>query len=107
MILSDERFATATLVEGDRGPEHRLFDDFNCQINFEAGGAPSPVLERWVHDHETRVWVRAASATYVRSPQLRTPMASEVAAFTTREDATRAASELDGEVLTFHDLWGD
>jgi len=107
MILSDERYATATLLEGDRGPEYRLFDDFNCQIDFEADGASSPVLERWVHDHETRAWVRAASATYVRSPELRTPMASEVAAFTTREDAVRAADELDGEVLSFHDLWED
>lgn len=101
MIVSDERFATATIVKGDRGPEPRVFDDFNCQINFEKNGPPPVVLARWVHDHESRAWLPAASAFYVRSSSLHTPMASGMAAFAGRDDATRMADELGGEVLTF------
>lgn len=105
MIVNDERYATATIIEGDRGPEPRVFDDFNCQINFEADGAVPVVISRWVHDHESRAWLPAESAHYVRSPRLRTPMASGVAAFAEPDDAKRVASELEGEALTVAELW--
>lgn len=104
MIVSDERYATATIVEGDRGPEAKVFDDFNCQIAFESNAFAPAVLDRWVHDHDTRAWLPAASATYVRSSNLHTPMASGMAAFATREAATRLAEEVGGDVLTFDEL---
>lgn len=107
MILSDERFATATIVEGERGPEPRLFDDFNCQINHEKDETEAVVITRWVHDHDTRAWLPAASAHYARSSKIRTPMASGIAAFADRNDAVRVAREADGEVLAFGDLWAD
>jgi copper chaperone NosL len=107
MILSDERYATATIVDGERGPEVRLFDDFNCQIAFEADDPAPRVTRRWVHDQESREWLLAPSAYYVRAEKLRTPMASGVAAFATDEAASRVAGELDGEVLTFDDLWAN
>ena len=104
MILSDERYATATMVEGDRGPEPKLFDDFNCQQGFETKDPAPEVVSRWVHDHETLEWLSASAAYYVRSSNLRTPMASGMAAFATREGAQKLAAETDGEVLTFDEL---
>ena len=104
MILSDERFATATMVEADRGPEPRLFDDFNCQFNFEKSNPTQTVVARWVHDHETRGWVRAESATYVKSSELRTPMGSGIAAFGTPEAANAFAAGVSGSVLSFDEV---
>jgi len=101
MIISDERFATATVVVGDRGPEPRLFDDFNCQINYEIAHAGDAVSARWSHDYLSGEWVRTEGASFLRSAGLRTPMGSGVAAFAGREDAEEARGELGGELTTF------
>ncbi len=100
MIISDERFATATIIEGERGPEPILFDDFNCQINYEREHPDLVVLERWVHDHATLAWLPADAATYLRSDTLHTPMASGIAAFTDRAGAEALQQKVEGEVLT-------
>lgn len=99
MIVSDERYATATIVMGERGPEPRLFDDFNCQVNYETHGPALNVIARWVHDHDSRAWLPANSAHYVHSSNLQTPMASGIAAFASEEAAKRFAEELQGEVI--------
>lgn len=104
MILSDERFAAATVVEGPRGPAALLFDDYNCQIIHERTNPGLVVLDRWAHDHGTREWVRTDQAYFVHSPRLRTPMASNAAAFAAEPDAVSAAAELGGVVLRYADL---
>lgn len=100
MIISDARFAAATIVEDERGrPAPRLFDDYNCQFNDEADAQDRVVLTRWAHDHDSREWISAAEAHFVIATTLRTPMASHAAAFADRADAERAASEWEGEVV--------
>ncbi len=106
MIVSDERFATASVVDGPRGPEPRVFDDFNCQIDFERDHPDVSVSGRWVHDHGTLAWVPAAAALYVRAATLHTPMASGVAAFAGRPAADAFAGDVGGDVLSFDELWG-
>jgi len=105
MIISDERFATATIVQGDRGNEPLLFDDFNCQMIFEAKHTDLIVTDRWSHDHSSSEWLHMADAWYVKSDKLHTPMASHIAAFSTREAAEAFASPLEGETLDFQSLW--
>ena len=105
MIISDERFATATIIEGPRGPEPRLFDDFNCQVNHEVEHPGQRVLQRWSHDHAHAQWLRTADAHFIIAKNLRTPMASHAAAFATREKAERAAADLDGEAMDFKTAW--
>lgn len=104
MILSEERFATATIIEGPRGPEPRLFDDFNCQFNYEAVHPDLGVIARWSHDYETSEWLPTNRACFLRSPGLRTPMASQTAAFATEVAANSARDELGGVVMTFEAL---
>jgi len=105
MIISDERWATATIVEGPRGPRALLFDDFNCQVNHEVEHTDLDVLARWSHSHATGEWVRTDAAHFLMSPDLRTPMASGVAAFATREEAEAARAELTGDLMTFDVAW--
>lgn len=106
MIISDERYATALVVEDERGrPEALLFDDAGDQIIYEREVSTGAVLGRWVHDQKTHAWLRAESAWYVRADALPTPMASGIAAFTHQSDAERVATELSGVVLTFEQLW--
>lgn len=105
MIISDVRFATATIVEGPRGPEPRLFDDFNCQVNHEIENPDLPILRHWVHDHAQPRWIDAADAHFVIAAALRTPMASHTAAFASQADAETTAKALGGEILDFETAW--
>lgn len=104
MIISDARFATATVVRGPRGPEALLFDDFNCQVNHEKANPDAEILARWSHDHGTSEWLRTENAHFVRSDRLRTPMASFVAAFRDKPDAEAMQRELGGDITGFETM---
>ena len=105
MIISDERWATATMVDGPRGPEARLFDDLNCQVDYETDNPDLTIRARWSHNHATRAWLPTESARFLMSPNLRTPMGSQVAVFASAEEANQAKAELSGEVMTFDIAW--
>lgn len=106
MIISDERFASATIVQDDRGgATPLLFDDVGDQIRYERAHPDLEILARWVHDYQTKEWVRADAAFYVRSDRLHTPMASGIAAFAREEDARALATELEAEVIGFEAVW--
>lgn len=106
MIISDERFACATIVLDERARSApRLFDDLNCQAMDEAARDGETIVARWVHDHATGEWTRAESATFVASPTLRTPMASNTAAFADRARAVEAAQEWGASTLDFAGAW--
>ncbi len=105
MIISDERWATATIIEGQRGPEPRLFDDFNCQVNHENEHPEFTILARWSHDHATLEWLHTEDSHFLLSPSLRAPMGSNIAAFSSQSAAETANAEQAGEVLTFESAW--
>ncbi|MFG0257162.1 MAG: nitrous oxide reductase accessory protein NosL [Phycisphaerales bacterium JB043] len=106
MIISDERFASASLVHDDRrGNEYKRFDDLNCLINFERGNPDVDVLHRWVHDYTTLEWLDARRAVFLRSAALHTPMGSNLAAHTTSDDAMSLKNELGGEIQAYEDVW--
>lgn len=105
MIVSDERFATSTVIEGDRGDEPLIFDDFNCQMIFESKHGDLVVVDRWSHDYNSREWLTMSQAWFVKSDQLHTPMASNIAAFSTKDQAESIADPLGGEVVDFQTLW--
>ena len=104
MIISDERFTTATIIEGDRGNEPLLFDDFNCQMIFESKHTELTIVHRWSHDHGSSEWIHMADAWFVKSDQLHTPMASNIASFLTQADATAFSTSLEGDVVNFQSL---
>ncbi|GIK18477.1 MAG: hypothetical protein AMXMBFR77_00530 [Phycisphaerales bacterium] len=116
MIISDARWATATIVPGPRGPEPRLFDDFNCQVNFENEHA-GEIIARWSHDYATGAWLKTETAQFIFSRDLRTPMGSNAAAFGARSDADAVLATLaaqrpptpsgapSGDVVPFAAAW--
>ncbi len=105
MIISDERFATATMIDGPRGVEPRLFDDFNCQVRFEESNPDERIVERWSHDYVSSAWLNTETAVFLKSDDLHTPMASQVAAFASRDEAQKVQGEFGGEILTFAEAW--
>ena len=105
MIISDVRWATATMVKGTRGTEPRLFDDFNCQVGYEVAHPELAVVSRWSHSYTTGEWIGTERAGFLMSPKLRTPMGSFVAAFGSVPEAEEARAGLPGDVMTFEIAW--
>jgi len=100
MIVSEASFAAAAVVPADGRREDRIFDDLGCLFAWEAGGDRT-VTARWTGTQDAG-WVRAESAWYVRSPDIRSPMGSGVAAYSSRAAAERAAGEKKGTLLDWN-----
>ena len=104
MILSEERFAAATIVEIDGQVEPRLFDDIGDMVAYHAANGDLVVRRWYVHDHDSVAWIDAATAHYVRAEGIRTPMGSGLAAFGDAARAKAFAAEAGGAALAFDDL---
>ncbi len=105
MIISDERFATSTIIVNERGHQPLLFDDFNCQINFEHKMPELEVVNRWSHDYLSSGWIETDAGWFVHSMQIRSPMASGLAFFETRSEAESFAKTLSAEVFNQESAW--
>ena len=105
MIVSEERFATAYVADpGDGAIEPFVFDDIGCMFAHEKKNAGASVRGRWVHDAGDLRWIEAATAHFVRSPEIRSPMGSGILAWATRESADASAGREKGEVLDYPEL---
>lgn len=100
MIISDIGYAAAYRTAAG---EVRLFDEPGAMVLYHREHRES-VASFWVHDVNTREWLRAEDAHYVLSHALRTPMGAGVAAVATDADARALAERVQGQVFTFPDL---
>jgi copper chaperone NosL len=100
MIISDPAYAAAYRTSGG---EARLFDDLGEMV-LHYREQREPVATFFVHDYNTRGWVLAEQATYVQSPQLRTPMGLGVAALGSESEAQALAQRVQGRVVPFGEL---
>ena len=101
MIISDAKFAAATLLTGG---EALKFDDIGEMVTYHMDHPEAQVKAWFVHDYPSEAWLRGETAFFVLSDQLQTPMGGGVAAFEKRSDAEAFAAEKDGQVLTLDEL---
>ncbi len=106
MIISDDRFAAAAVVEeAPQDYAYRLFDDIGDMLAYREEHPDLDFVRLWVHDYNTREWLDAATAAYVVAVEIRSPMAYGFAAFATQEAAVAFAQRFpDGQVLTWEEL---
>ena len=97
MIISDERYAAAYMTEDG---EVRHFDDIGGMFLHQVETGEEVHLF-WVHDVESKVWVKADEAYFVKSHTLETPMGFGLAARNSEEEAQALAAEVDGKVVSF------
>lgn len=100
MVIGDERFAAAASAAGG---EPVLFDDIGCLAIYRQKRRPDWAAV-WVHDYETRGWVRAESARFLLSSRIRSPMGWGLAAFGDEARARIRQGEVGGELLTWSEL---
>ncbi|MFW6061124.1 MAG: nitrous oxide reductase accessory protein NosL [Phycisphaeraceae bacterium] len=105
MIISDERFVAALLVEDEAGRrETRLFDDIGCLVKDEASHPDGASAARYVKSFDQRRWLTLSEAVFVHSEQLQSPMAFGAAAVADRAAAASLQNEVGGDVLTYDAL---
>ena len=104
MAISEKRFA-AEFITADG--EAVKFDDLGCLLNHRRERPIQyEIAAYFVVDFDSREWVKAEEAHYVRSPQFKTPMGAGIAAFKDRSRAEASAAELKGQLLRFAELTG-
>lgn len=107
MLVSEDRFSGATLLEREGERMYIHFDDIGCMLDYEHDKGPSiKVLDRFVRDHGSRAWVSASEAVFVFADRdrLRTPMGSGIAAAATRERAEGMRAVFGGELMDWDRL---
>ncbi|MCO5172493.1 MAG: nitrous oxide reductase accessory protein NosL [Planctomycetes bacterium] len=97
MIISEERFAAAYVTPSG---EVRRFDDLGC-LTAHPQERAERADEVWVHDHETRAWLRGREAHIVRAPGLITPMGTGLVAAADEARARALVERTGGEALSF------
>ncbi|HET9886177.1 MAG TPA: nitrous oxide reductase accessory protein NosL [bacterium] len=103
MIISEARFAAANVVTNAGGsPEPGLFDDAACLVAAEEQSPQKDVAARWVADSQG--WMDAASAYFVKSPEIRSPMGGGALAARTQAEAHALGEKTHGTILRFDEL---
>lgn len=103
MTLMDKKFG-AELVT-DKGKVYK-FDDINCMLTFFNSGEVEhrAFAHRLVVDFsQPAKLIPAADAFYLKSPDIKSPMAGHVAAFETKERMENLKKDLNGIYL----VWGE
>lgn len=107
MLISEDRCSSALLIDAKGHREHVLYDDIGCMLDAERRGLDGAVVvERYVHDYDTRSWLEAGAAHFVACERdsLQTPMGSGLVAFGTADAAAGAAKAHRGRVLDYTSL---
>ncbi len=102
MIISDERFAAAVVINTG---EAQKFDDIGCLILHEAGQV-RPGAAYWVRSFTGQDWLNAREATFVHSANVRSPMNHGLAAMPTAKAANELSKGNSGRTLGFSELPG-
>lgn len=100
MIIDDARFAAGYIMPDGA---QRIFDDIGDMLVHQADSGEA-VHAYWVHDYESEAWVRAETATYVKSDDLHTPMGYGLVALQDAGQAAAIALRFNGTLLTFDEL---
>ena len=105
MAISEKRFASELFIQDG---EVFKFDDIGCMLRFrKSHGHPELVVATFVLDYDTRQWLKAEEAYFVKSKEFKTPMGGNVVAFKMGADAAATADRTQGVSLRYAALLED
>ncbi|MFN8475762.1 MAG: nitrous oxide reductase accessory protein NosL [Anaerolineae bacterium] len=97
MIISEARFAAATLTEQGKTLK---FDDAGEMFSYHTAHPEDAVKAWFVHDYDSQRWIRGETAFFVVSPSLQTPMGTGLAVFADRAAADAFATRTNAKVMS-------
>ena len=105
MAISEKRYAAEFI---DKQGEVHKFDDLGCMKKFlqtKKLGQNGPQYY-FAIDYESKQWLPAQRASFVRSNQFKTPMSGGIVAIREKTRAEQLAHENQGTVMTFTEVFG-
>jgi copper chaperone NosL len=105
MAISEKRYAAEFLnSDGDVFK----FDEIGCLANqLKTRQNRRDIAAFFVVDYDSRQWVNAEQAYFVRSEEFKTPMSGHIVAFKYRSKADEAAANYHGNLLGFGEVFGE
>ncbi|MCC6343500.1 MAG: nitrous oxide reductase accessory protein NosL [Bryobacterales bacterium] len=103
MAISQKQFAAEVF---DAAGNVVKFDDAGCMLRWLVRQEKQAVAIYAV-DYDSREWLEARTAIYVRTERIATPMGGGILAFAGRTQAEAAAGKFGGVVVTFSELLRD
>jgi copper chaperone NosL len=105
MVIDQPRSASAILLNTG---EYLKFDDIGDMIVFPMDRPDKQPAAWFVHDANSEEWIRAETAYYVVSPEIRTPMGYGILAFSNEQSAEEYATPLtEAKVMDFDEVRAD
>jgi copper chaperone NosL len=105
MAISEKPYAAELLT---RDGDAFKFDDIGCLANqLKTRQNRRDIAAFFVVDYDSREWVNAEQAYFVRSEEFKTPMSGRVVAFKDRSKAEEAAAKYHGSLLGFDEVFGE
>jgi copper chaperone NosL len=104
MTIMDPKFGAEIVTK--KGRVYK-FDDAHCVIEFTKGNKiqPADIAQTVFIDYENnKNFLDVQSALFVVSPQLKSPMNSNAAAFSSKASADKIAAQTNGEVMNWEQL---
>ena len=104
MTIMDPKFGAQIITE--KGKIYK-FDDAHCVLEFIKSNKvkPADIAQTVFIDYENdKNFLDVESLFFVVSPQLKSPMNSNAAAFSNKQKAEKMASEINGEVKTWQEV---
>jgi copper chaperone NosL len=104
MTLMDKKFGGEVVTT--KGKVYK-FDDMNCMVNFLNSGSIEERDVKYclaIDFAKPETLVDAQSSWYAKSDKIRSPMASEIAAFSDKKELDAANKEWDGILLSWGEL---
>jgi copper chaperone NosL len=105
MAISEKQYAAEFLnQDGDASK----FDEIGCLANqLKTRQNRRDIAAFFVVDYDSRQWVNAEQAYFVRSEEFKTPMNGHIVAFKDRSKADGAAAKYHGNLLAFSKVFGE
>ncbi len=102
MTIADGRFAAELIT--DKGKVFK-FDDLSCMIRFSKENKNQVYTQKYVNDYtKNNILIDAESALFIYSPNVRSPMHGDVAAFVQQEDAGKYSKMWNAPILKWNRL---
>lgn len=100
MAISEKQYASEFVTaDGDA----RKFDDLGCMLDYLKEKKPQGATF-FVNDYNTKQWLKADDAYFVRSSEINSPMSGGIIAFKNQPDAQQAAAKFKGTQARFAEL---
>ena len=104
MAISEKRYAAEFI---DKQGEAYKFDDLECMRNHVQSKHIGQNDATWfVVDFESKQWLHGQQSSFVQSARFKTPMSGGMVALKDRTRAEQVASQTQGSVMSFAEVFG-